>query len=175
MPNNVSISYISDKSGKELRHVEGDVSLPKKMYSDEIIVIPHCCNNLRTMNAGVALSLKNKWISVFDIYKKSNNELGTVSYAQVEKDIVVANMIGQDNLISKNNPKPIKYYALMQAMIDVKDKCLHHIKQGKRVTIHAPEFGGLRAGGNFDFIEEIIKEIWVDNGIDVVIYKFKEK
>ena len=40
-----------------LRIVEGDVTNPQRQSSNEIAFIPHCCNNLGVMGAGVALAL----------------------------------------------------------------------------------------------------------------------
>ena len=40
------------------------------------------------------------------------------------------------------------------------------------VVIHTPKFGSELAGGCFDFILELIREIWLENGIDVVVYEF---
>ena len=159
----------------KLIEIKGDVTNPQRQEED-IIVIPHCCNNLKKMGAGVALAIKQKWPKVFDVYSNASSNLGTVSYVKVEDDIVIANIIGQKGFIGRNNPKPIKYTALMRAMIDIKEKCLFNMeKKGIKVSIHTPEFGGKRAGGNFNFIKELIQEIWVDNGIDVVIYQFEEK
>ena len=58
-----------DKQGT-LRNVKGDVRNPQISAENEVAIIPHCCNNLGVMGAGVALALKNKWPEVFEIYKR---------------------------------------------------------------------------------------------------------
>jgi len=160
-----------------LKVVEGDVTNPQKQSDNEIAIIPHCCNNKKVMGAGVALALKKKWPAVEYYYQKSNTELGSVSYAMMyseEPDVVVANMIGQDGTVNANNTKPVKYWALAKAMKDVfhQYELLQEKNPNKKFVIHCPKFGSDLAGGRFEFVLELIKEIWIENGIDVVIYEF---
>ena len=145
-----------------LRTVEGDVTNPQRIMSNEIVLIPHCCNNLGVMGAGVALSLKKKWQGVEDIYKMSSYSLGDVSYYthvnnlnQVET--VVANMIGQEGLVSNTNSKPVKYWALAEAMNKIATFCdaTSLGNPDKKVVIHTPKFGSDLAGGNWKFIFEL--------------------
>jgi len=175
----------------KLTTVQGDVTNPQKTCSNELIFIPHCCNNggesgIGVMGAGVALALRKKWTCVYTAYKTMEaeslnglrNRLGEISYAKTtDENIVVVNMIAQNGTVSAENPKPIKYWALMKCMEEVKALIGSLIVQygiDQKPVIHAPEFGGLRAGGNFDFILELIREQWLEWGIDVVIYKFKK-
>ena len=80
-------------------------------------------------------------------------------------------MIGQDGTVSPDNPKPVKYRALANAMGEV----IGYIDMIQSqtvlpVVIHTCKFGSDLAGGRWEFIEELIKEIWVDAGIDVTVY-----
>ncbi|KKL18092.1 hypothetical protein LCGC14_2478960 [marine sediment metagenome] len=161
-----------------LRTIEGDVTNPQTSETREIVIIPHCCNNLKIMGSGVALALKKKWPLVYQVYNKMSAPsphclLGKVSYAKIDNHLVIANMIGQDGVVSSTNSKPIKYLALANAMREV----VGFIKMIKTqtvnpVVIHSCKFGSDLAGGNWDFILELIREIWLENGIDVVIYEF---
>ena len=150
------------------KKVVGDVTEPQREDKNEGVIIPHVCNNLGIMGGGVALGLKRKWPEVEELYKKTNC-LGECSFVKVGDNIIVANMIAQNGLISKNNPKPIKYLALIDCMKLVKDWAILD-----NSVIHCPKFGSLRAGGNFDFVLELIREIWIDNGINVIIYEYKK-
>ena len=162
-----------------LRTVEGDVTNPQRQAPNEIALIPHCCNNLGVMGAGVALALKKKWPQTEKDYLNSRYHIGTVSYTCVYNDTqihtIIANMVAQDGIINESNPKPLKYYHLANCM----DKVYTFVDAMKldnpdlNVVIHCPEFGGLRAGGNFEFVLELIKEIWIERGVDVVIYEFE--
>lgn len=163
-----------------LKFVKGDVTNPQRTKDNEIVIIPHIVNNLKVMGAGVAYALKKKWPQVFETYKDSECELGTVSYSYVLDNgfihTLIANMVGQDGLMNSNNPKPIKYLSVVKCMENVSNLCKGFVNDNPdcNVVIHMPEFGSLRAGGNFDFILELVKEIWIGNGIDVVVYQFEE-
>jgi len=120
------------------------------------------------MGAGVALSIKQKFPECVKIYFiRTDSRYGlkcrlgeTLFGVSENKKIVIANMIAQSGVVGPDNPKPIKYWALVMAMKEVELECLYRIRDGNKVVIHAPEFGSMRAGGNFDFIKELIQEIW---------------
>ena len=157
-----------------LRTVEGDVTNPQTTAPNEIVLIPHVCNNLGVMGAGVALALKNKWSEVEQVYKDFftkhgiisssgfipfSSVLGKVCYAKIDNHLVIANMIGQDGIVSIDNPKPIKYKALADCMTEV----VGYIEMIKKqtdspVVIHACKFGSDLAGGDWNFILELIRE-----------------
>jgi len=175
-----------------LKVVEGDVTNPQRTAPNETVIIVHCCNNLGVMGAGVALALRKKWGKVYNVYQDMFHKyinrntilLGDVSSTIVEFEpnetigrTYVMNMIGQDGTVSKDNPKPVKYTALAKAMSRVFTIC-DSIALGnpdRKVVIHAPKFGSDLAGGNWDFILELIREIWIEQGIDVVVYEFPAK
>ena len=107
-----------------LKNVKGNVCEPQ-IGENDVPVIPHCCNNLGVMGAGVALALKKKWPGVFLYYSRSSMELGTISFWMEFTDeiepplrtpkVCVVNMIGQEGTVSANNTKPVKYWALAKA------------------------------------------------------------
>jgi len=183
------LTYWRNKMSKgKLKITEGDATEPQTTYENEIVVIPHCCNNKGAWGAGFVLALNKKWSEPEKMYKAFIAGeppypyrdlhfpiLGKVCYAKINNHLVIANMIGQDGTKSPTNPKPVKYWALADAMRAVVGY-IEMIKEqtSNRVVIHAPKFGSLRANGNWDFILELIREIWLENGIDVVIYEFKE-
>jgi O-acetyl-ADP-ribose deacetylase (regulator of RNase III) len=162
-----------------IKVVKGDVTNPKLHSIKEIAVIPHCCNNIGVMGAGVAKAIRDKWPIVYKHYKQSSLELGSVSYSTIaindDIKIVIANMIGQDGVCGWHNSKPLKYWALAKAMLSVAKFCkaLSTDCEDKKAVIHCPKFGSDLAGGNWDFILELIKEIWLEDGIDVVVYEFE--
>lgn len=148
-------------------------------------MICHICNNENIWGGGFVISLSKKWEEPEQVYREfcKRNKiatvmlpiLGKVCFAKIDKHLVIANMIGQDGTVSKDNPIPIKYGALTNCMEEVVNyiemiKC----QTSNPVVIHAPKFGSLRAKGNWDFILELIREIWLENGIDVVIYNYTE-
>jgi hypothetical protein len=81
--------------------------------------------------------------------------LGTVQFVEVQEHLWVANMVAQRSTVRPDNPKPIKYLQLAQCM----DVVGNHAKE-HGAEIHCPLFGAGLAGGNWDFIEELICELW---------------
>jgi hypothetical protein len=188
-----------DMTGK-LKNVRGDVTEPQRSMKDEVVIIPHCCNDLGVMGAGVALALKKKYPSVEYYYHKGleafkdsdKTVLGTTSSFMVSDGVVgpnqenpkihtiIYNMIGQHRTGIIDGIIPVKYWALAKAMLAIKTYCVNiretwdWYPDWKPVpVIHCPKFGSDLAGGNWDFILELIREIWLENGIDVVVYEWE--
>ena len=171
-----------------LKTVKGDATCPQMTSNKEIVMIPHVCNNggksgVGVMGAGVALALRNKWSKVFEVYQQMQNrssdgltkQLGNNCYAKINEYLVVVNMIAQNGTVSADNPKPIKYEALISCM----RKTVDYIEMIKKqvsnpVVIHACKFGSDLAGGTWGFILELIDEIWLEAGINVVVYEFEK-
>jgi len=138
-------------------------------------IIPHCCNDIPAMGAGVAKALSTKWPNVKKQYMFQKGSLGTVQMIPVEFDeddeptTYVANMIGQHGVMKRRNEKgiavgddglpPIRYKKLFDCMEKViKYFRMLHINDP---IIHCPKFGADLAGGNWKFIETMIKELWL--------------
>jgi len=159
-----------------LKNVRGDATEPQTTHEKEIVVIPHICNDENIWGGGFVIALSKKWKEPEQIYRQFCKDrspepvIGEVCFAKINNYLAVANMIAQSGTISISNSIPLKYSSLMKCM----DKVVDYIEMIKSktsgpVVIHCPKFGSLRAGGNFDFILELIREIWLENGISVVI------
>lgn len=158
---------------KRFSYIVGDV---REQPCNGIKLIPHCCNNLGLMGAGVAKALYSKWPDVktkyleFCEYKKKNYnkvQLGSLSQVIVDDNTFVINMIGQDGVkvkedeygraLNYKNEIPVNYCAII--------KCMNNIvtlfKNTENVEIHCPKFGCDLAGGSWQVIEGLIKEIWL--------------
>jgi len=160
-----------------LKVVEGDATNPQTTNEKEVVIIPHVCNNQGGWGAGFVLALSRKFKDPEEIYKAycHNNEnlLGRVCYAKMSNFLVVANMIAQKGTGIKDGIIPLKYKALVQAMDTVAGFVDHVKKQVKNpVVIHCPKFGSDLAGGDWNFILELIRELWLEKGIDVVVYEW---
>ena len=175
--------------------IKGDATKPT-LEIGEIAVIPHVCNNEKIWGGGFVIALSKKWIEPEKEYKEyihHNMELftslqskdmilgklacGGIGLCKVNKDICVANMIAQDGIMGEYNPTPIRYDSLIQCMTKIKDIILtfnNRNNKNRQMTIHTPKFGSLRAGGKWELVEALIKNIWVDQGIDVTVYEFEE-
>ncbi len=165
----------------ELTIVEGDATEPQTTTPNEIVLIAHMCNDANIWGGGFVIALSKKWYLPeqkyrnFCIDNKDFPILGKVCYAKINDHLAVVNMIAQHSIVSEDNPIPIKYQALANCMFDVVGYVkMVESKTGNPVVIHAPKFGSLRGGGDWNFILELIREIWLEAGVNCVIYEFEE-
>lgn len=143
------------------------------------IIVPHVCNNINSFGAGFALSVAKHYPLVKENYHMLGstflkNNLGYTQYIEVLRDpnfghkLIFANMIAQNGTINKNNPRPLNYLALIKSMVSINNFITKNM-QDMPVQIHAPKFGSGLAGGNWNFIKELVQDIWKD--IPVFIYQ----
>lgn len=136
------------------------------------VIVPHVCNNVNAFGAGFASDVAEMYPEVKVNFHLLGNQskLGQCQFIKVKTDknyrysIVFANMICQNKLISSLNKRPLNYAALVYCMNQVKNeaKTLKADSDNGRVEIHCPKFGSGLAGGNWNFISELIKDIWYD-------------
>jgi len=152
-----------------------ELKLVKGNLFDHIPEIPfvlcHVANDIGIFGSGFVIPLKQKWPIVEQEYveaiRKKSIQLGDAQFVEVRHEPIglVANMVAQRGIMDKGNLKPIKYRALADCMEQVAYETFK-----KKAEIIAPKFGSLRAGGNWDFILELIEEIWLAKDIPVTIF-----
>lgn len=138
------------------------------------ILICHCVNSVGVMGSGFVVPLKRRWPEVEKAYLKwaadDHDSIRNVPFklgqtqtlcVQPETDdqgaIFVCNMLAQ-NLGGR---RPLKYGALVECMLAVaRHSLLVGMPDQGKIEIHAPAFGAGLAGGNYEFIEAVINEIW---------------
>ena len=152
-----------------ITYLKGDATQPQDLHNGKPMIISHIVNNVNCWGAGFVLALSKRWKQPEAFYHaiKDNQNLGETMFVQVEKNIMVANMIAQNNVISKtgrDNP-PIDYDALELTLKTVYDKA-----KLMQASIHMPKIGSGLAGGNWDKIEKIINLIFVDVYVYVYIF-----
>lgn len=155
---------------KPITYLKGDATSP--LIEGHKIII-HCCNDLGGWGRGFVLALSKKWKEPEAEYKKWSNgklnykpfQLGQVQFVKVEKDIVVANMIGQHGLGVHNGIPPIRYDAIDECLKKVAEIALKY-----KASICAPRFGAGLAKGDWNRIEQLIIENLCEKDIDVYIY-----
>ncbi|MHA2023813.1 MAG: Appr-1-p processing protein [Candidatus Thorarchaeota archaeon] len=133
------------------------------------VIVPHICNNIGAWGKGFTAAIDAVYPEVGDTVRERAGScvLGDVIYVQVgERSQDVACMIAQNGVRSKDNPTPIKYVALVKCMEDV----FWWARDAGVAKICCPRFGSGLAGGKWEFIELLIKEIWVGRGLDVTVY-----
>ena len=152
----------------EILYIKGDATAP---IGSGVKVITHICNDIGGWGKGFVLALSKKWKMPEEAYRqwyKSQEEftLGAVQFVNVENELYVANMIGQQGIYKNTNGlPPIRYEAVRQCL---KKVALFAMEQ--KASIHMPRIGCGLAGGKWEVIEQIIKEELIDKEIAVTVY-----
>ncbi|WP_372366761.1 macro domain-containing protein [Candidatus Uabimicrobium sp. HlEnr_7] len=155
----------------KINYLKGDATSPQSTGNK---IICHICNDVGGWGKGFVLAISKKWPLPEKDYrewhsKKENNDfsLGSVRFVTVEKDIHIANMIGQQgNRPSKDNP-PIRYEAVDMAISKVAIKA-----KELNASVHMPRIGCGLAGGKWENIEPILNKHLTNNGIPTYVYDF---
>lgn len=149
-----------------IHYIKGDATRPR---GDGTKIICHICNDIGAWGAGFVLALSARWDDPEESYRgmsKDERKLGNVQIVPVEDDILVANMIGQRDIRpDENGLPPIRYTAVRAALKSVND-----LATQINATLHMPRIGCGLAGGRWEDIESIIKEVVT---VNVYVYDLK--
>ena len=138
------------------------------------VIVPHVCNNVDAFGAGFAGQVARNFPSVKADYHMLGktflkNNLGYTQFLKVYEEpkyrhkLIFANMIAQNGIVSGNNPRPLNYLALTKCMVSIAkyiSEQTDFMQKNEDVEIHAPKFGSGLAGGNWNFISNLIEDIW---------------
>lgn len=149
--------------------------------TDTVFLIAHVCNNVGVFGGGFAKDLAEHFPLVkenFLALGKKEAKLGRVQYVEVycnnktKNKIIVANMIAQNGTMSNKNMRPLNYGALVYCMNNINNyiSSLMH-SNIENIQIHCPKFGSGLAGGNWLFIQDLIRDVWASH--NVCIYNKK--
>lgn len=114
-------------------------------------VIVHGCNAHGVMGAGVALAIKHRWPTAFNVYAKMHHETGELKLGTlirvdcVDKEII--NCITQHNY--GRGAKLVSYDAVDACMVEICSKI-------ENADISMPKIGAGLGGGHWPVIAEII-------------------
>lgn len=158
-----------------LQYKKGD--LFANLPTDKNVMIPHVCNDINDWGSGFVLAIngysmkpKEEYHRFMENMKKCGNAstLGITNIVRLEDGNAVANMVAQHSHIQKGEDHPLRYFALMECMRQVRAAM-----GGKRCIkdIYCPKFGSDRARGSWDAIERMIIECWLDKGINVTVFE----
>lgn len=160
----------------QIEYIKGDLFKHVEDTTDKLQIIPHVCNDKGGWGAGFVVAL-SKWNEKPEMeYRRISKDptaqfrLGQNQWVPISNTLYVANMVAQRGYKSLDNKRPLSYSALI--------KCMHDVATGIKarrkeipVEIHAPKFGSALAGGNWDFIVELIEEIWEPTGATIYVYE----
>lgn len=95
----------------DITYIKGDATQPN---GSGIKIITHICNDIGGWGKGFVLALSKKWKIPEEAYRQWHRsqedfQLGMVQFVKVEKDIYIANMIGQHGIYkdSQGMPMPV--------------------------------------------------------------------
>ncbi len=156
-----------------MKYIIGDATCP---VGNGNKIIAHCVNDLGYFGAGFAKAILNKWPHVRKYYLDWHNEvvrggsdrlcLGSAQIVLAQDDVFVANIVGQYGIGRGSKDPPIRYEAIREGLIKVKDWSEQY-----KATVHMPKIGSGLAGGDWNIIEKIIIEELSDKNVEVFIYK----
>lgn len=163
-----------------IKYIKGDCLNDSPCLKYKIIT--HICNNSGGWGSGFVVNLSKVWKKPEEEYRKWHTfeefkmgemiipfKLGNIQPVPVDKFTMVINMIAQHNTISITpGSKPIRYAALASCMTKAAN-----VAKKMNAEFHIPKMGAGLAQGRWDFIEELINEIWAE--FDVFIYEFDQK
>lgn len=154
----------------DIDYINGDATKPVAVGSK---IIVHICNDIGGWGKGFVMAISKRWKVPEQEYRKwhqsqENFSLGEVQFVQVEKDMWVANIIGQHKIkLDENGRPPIRYDAVLAGLKKVRDFAIE-----KNASVHMPRIGCGLAGGTWDKIEPLIQESLSDSNIAVTVYDF---
>lgn len=140
------------------------------------VYIPHVCNDQGAWGAGFVVPLGRTFPEAQEAYLKWHRgewdttglcpwKLGTVQFVAIAErpNIIIANMLAQ----TLGGERPLFYNHLAA--------CMEHVAQqiflmDPKAQILCPAFGGGLAGGNFNFIVELIRDTWIERGIPTTVF-----
>jgi hypothetical protein len=135
---------------------------------DHPVMIPHVCNNIGAWGSGFVVPLGQKYPesrkAYLELAKIQTLFLGETHFVKVTPNVVVANMVAQTGV--SRTIRALRYPALVKCMQQVAEEAL----KIPNCQIHTPLFGAGLAGGNWLFIEELIKDCWEEQGILVNVH-----
>ena len=163
---------IKSVTNSQLTYVVGDATRP---IGDGYKIIVHCCNDIGAWGSGFVLSLSQRWREPERQYRGWARhapttfpfKLGQVQFVWVEKDIEVANLIGQHGIRSQNRLPPIRYSAIREGFDRIATYALN-----KGASVHMPKLGSERAGGDWNLVADIVARHLVARGISVTVYNY---
>lgn len=155
-----------------LTYVEGDATAP---VGEGLKVIAHCCNDIGAWGAGFVVALSKRWKRPEKEYRAWHKSregkdlpLGATQIVPVEKDIVIANIVGQHGLRSSGGQIPIRYEALSRGFYYI--TVFAATRPDEAVSIHMPRLGCGLAGGSWSQLEPLIEHHFIANDLPVTVY-----
>ena len=154
-----------------INYIKGDATRPIQ-NGNKIIV--HVCNDIGGWGKGFVMAISKRWKTPEKAYRdwyasQESFHLGEAQFVQVEKDLWIANIIGQHKIRKdENGNPPIRYEAIQQGL----EKVYHKAKE-LNASVHMPRIGCGLAGGTWDKIEPLITTELTNKNVVTTVYDFE--
>jgi len=155
--------------------IKGDLFRDIHIAISETRVITHVVNDKLAWASGFVLPLAKNFPDAEKDYKLWKDiKMGDVRYTPIsdeyEVHTYIAHMCGQTLSWQRPRVRDLRYNKLVECM-DKVAKFINEIKSGgEPCQIICPKFAAGLAGGNWDFVRELIEDCWIKEGIDVTVY-----
>lgn len=125
-------------------------------------VIVHQVNAQGVMGGGIALAIRTKWPQVWEEYYKAIRPdqpdkgfgyMGSVIYVQVEPELWVANIVGQQFYGREPGKQYTSYEALRMGLASVS-----HFAENYGLDAHYPTIGCGLGGGDWTIVSKLIDD-----------------
>lgn len=153
----------------KIKYQIGDAT--RSVGSDPKIIV-HVCNDVGGWGKGFVVAVSRRWPQPERRYRAWHRgeepqpfALGQVQFVEVEKDIWVANLVGQTGMGVRDGVPPVRYEAIREALRVVAAKA-----KELSASVHMPRIGCGLAGGKWEEVERIIDNELITAGIAVTVY-----
>jgi O-acetyl-ADP-ribose deacetylase (regulator of RNase III) len=147
----------------------GDATRP---VGEDPKIIVHVCNDGGGWGKGFVVAVSRRWRQPEQRYRAWYRgedaqlfALGQVQFVQVENDVWVANLIGQQGVDVRNGVPPVRYEAIREGLRAVAAKA-----KELGASVHMPRIGCGLAGGKWEVIEPILEQELERVGLPVTVY-----
>ena len=153
---------------QSLRILQGDATEP---FGAERKLLLQVVNDQATVwGGGFAKQARKKWPAaqaafVKWAYGRQNLKLGNTHFFKVRADLSLVSLVAQHGFGKAARGPRLRYGALFSALEKVADAALE-----QSATVHMPRIGAGEAGGDWNIIDGILREVLISRGIKITIY-----
>lgn len=142
------------------------------------IVIPHVCSNANRYSSFFSQKIARLYPDVEINYQLLGSNFlakspGYVQFNDVEREpeynrrLIVASMIAQNEITNKPPNRTLNYVYLVKSMISIKSFMIKNFNSENKAIIYLDKRTFKSAGGNWAFIQNLIKDVWYDLDVEI--------
>jgi hypothetical protein len=144
--------------------------------SGATIIIPNICNNIGIFKSSLSDELERVFPEVSANFSLAGKlKLGYTQNVTVHQNnltknrLIISNIVCENGRPSLKNRRPLHYPSLIKCMYQINDLCDTILASDKKVKIYFTKFGTGLSGGNWNFISDIIDDMWSSYNVNLFI------